>query len=41
MNIPRELRILGLVAAAIILVRFLVTALDSVAEAVERKGLYE
>jgi hypothetical protein len=40
MNIPRELRILGLVAAGLLLARFLVTTLDTIAEAVERKGLY-
>jgi hypothetical protein len=40
MNIPRELRLIGLLAAGLLAARLLVTTLDAIAEAVERRALY-
>jgi len=40
MQLPRELRIAGIFAAGLIAARIMILALDAIAEAVERRGLY-
>ncbi len=40
MQLSRELRIAGYVAVGLLTARFLVLALDAIAEAVERRALY-
>jgi hypothetical protein len=40
MHMPRELKMLGFLAAGLLAARFVVLALDAIAEAIERRTLY-
>jgi hypothetical protein len=40
MNIPREYRLIGYLAAGLLAARLVVLAMDAIAEALERRALY-
>jgi hypothetical protein len=40
MNMPREFKMIGLFVAGLVAARFLILALDAIAETVEKRTLY-